>query len=474
LRVLFIHSGETWFKAVRKALDEPPDPPSEAELGECLVAFVSVEEGDTIDEARSLVEDAMTQARRVGADCILVYPFAHLSPKLANPREAYSLLLEIEKMLRERWEGRVERAPFGWYKSFRIHCVGHPLCELSREYRGRPDRFTAPDGRALTLADAEREGLIPSFTTSKWSEESLGVMKRFGLYPRATGLGAEIARGVMIHLLGGARDLVAEEAQPPSIPLRAPLPHIVARICLDALEQGSELTYRLPGLGEVKVLPSAELENLRHLFEGVDEGFRGEISELKVSRRNVGVNIEWYSDYEGVILYYTSPLNGHSTVVGAWVKGSSRSVGCIGPSYEIARSLVDYKIYTARKGVTPSLPFWANPVHVAIVPVKEGQTELAEELASRLATLSLRVYVDPPTRSLGARIRNAGRMWSLYVAVIGEREAAEGSVNVRRRREGDQVVMSMEEFVEDMTRMAVEPPSPLRPLEGLPTLQSSR
>ncbi|MCX6667457.1 MAG: threonine--tRNA ligase, partial [Euryarchaeota archaeon] len=63
---------------------------------------------------------------------IMLYPYAHLSSDLASPKKAQEILIEIEHELKNK-NFNVRRAPFGWYKSFKISCKGHPLSELSRE-----------------------------------------------------------------------------------------------------------------------------------------------------------------------------------------------------------------------------------------------------------------------------------------------------------------------------------------------------
>ncbi len=473
MRALFIHSRETWFRAVRRALREPPDPPSEESLGECLVVFVSIEEGDGLGEAERLANDAVSQAERVGVNCILLYPFAHLSSRLADPRRAYSLLVEAERLLRERWTGKLARAPFGWYKSFRIHCVGHPLCELSRSYGGEGGLYRLRNGKLVQLREAENLDEAPHFTSGAWDEESLRVMTRFGLHPQVTLLGAEVARGALLHAAGGppAPTSPVRDFSPQG---REPLPHTLVRVCLDALECGcSEALYAVPGYGDVLVRANLDLDSVAAGLGGLMEGFGGRLASVSASRRE-GLVVDWYADYDGRILYYESP-SGRAVVVGGYaaLRGGTGSVACLGPSYEVARALVDHGVAMARSGRTPSLPFWASPVHVAIIPVKEEQLAIAEELARQASSLGLRVYIDPPTRGLGARVRAAGRLWSLYIAVIGEREARDGTVNVRRRREGDQVVMSMGEFIEDLERQALSSPSPHRVMRGPPTPQSS-
>ncbi|MCS7144386.1 MAG: threonine--tRNA ligase [Archaeoglobaceae archaeon] len=108
-------------------------------LEEVLVVFTSVEKGDNDEIAKKAVEEISDVASKVGAKRILIYPYAHLSPNLADSETAVKIL----KMLESEIKGfEVRRAPFGWYKAFRLSCKGHPLSELSREIGGEEAEVT--------------------------------------------------------------------------------------------------------------------------------------------------------------------------------------------------------------------------------------------------------------------------------------------------------------------------------------------
>ena len=134
MRVLFIHADYIEFEAKEKALKNAEEIEKRRErYEECLVAFISVEEGDEnlVNRAAGEIEEV---ALKLNVDRIVLYPYAHLSSKLASPETGMKVLREIDNLLSEKYE--VHRAPFGWYKSFVISCKGHPLSELSKEIRG--------------------------------------------------------------------------------------------------------------------------------------------------------------------------------------------------------------------------------------------------------------------------------------------------------------------------------------------------
>ncbi|MHC1576426.1 MAG: threonine--tRNA ligase [Methanosarcinaceae archaeon] len=105
-------------------------------LEEALTVFMAVESFDEADP-KQVIDRAVAEiektAAQVKASNIMLYPYAHLSSDLSSPTVAVSVLKEIEKVLSGKYE--VKRAPFGWYKAFRISCKGHPLSELSRTIR---------------------------------------------------------------------------------------------------------------------------------------------------------------------------------------------------------------------------------------------------------------------------------------------------------------------------------------------------
>ncbi len=108
-------------------------------IEEVLVVFVAVEREDEKD-VKYVIEKASEETisvfNKVGAERIVLYPYAHLSSELASPERSMEILRGMEEDLLSRGL-EVKRAPFGWYKSFTLRCKGHPLSELSRKIKGR-------------------------------------------------------------------------------------------------------------------------------------------------------------------------------------------------------------------------------------------------------------------------------------------------------------------------------------------------
>lgn len=92
------------------------------------------------------------------------------------------------------------------------------------------------------------------------------------------------------------------------------------------------------------------------------------------------------------------------------------------------------------------LPFWLAPVQVVVLPVGEAHDEAARAAVDALRTVGLRAEVDHDG-SLGARIRDARRRRVCLVAVIGDREAADGLIQVTDGSDGSRRSLALGELV---------------------------
>ena len=82
-------------------------------------------------------------------------------------------------------------------------------------------------------------------------------------------------------------------------------------------------------------------------------------------------------------------------------------------------------------------PVWLAPVQAIVLPISDRHGDAAREAADALRAGGLRVDVDARSESLGRRIRDNELQKIPYLLVVGDREADEGTVSVRRHGEGD-------------------------------------
>jgi threonyl-tRNA synthetase len=88
-------------------------------------------------------------------------------------------------------------------------------------------------------------------------------------------------------------------------------------------------------------------------------------------------------------------------------------------------------------------PVWLAPVQAIVLPVADRHLVYARAVQSALR--DLRVEVDERTESIGRKIREAELRKIPYMLVVGDREAENRTVSLRRHREGDQGVVALDD-----------------------------
>lgn len=97
-------------------------------------------------------------------------------------------------------------------------------------------------------------------------------------------------------------------------------------------------------------------------------------------------------------------------------------------------------------------PLWLAPVQVAVLPVSRRSLDYGREVKKRLFEAGLRVELDDRAEKIGAKIRDAELQKVNVMVIVGENEAREGTVSVRRRFEGDLGQKKMGALVDELTR----------------------
>ncbi|GIU83654.1 MAG: hypothetical protein KatS3mg008_0429 [Acidimicrobiales bacterium] len=95
-----------------------------------------------------------------------------------------------------------------------------------------------------------------------------------------------------------------------------------------------------------------------------------------------------------------------------------------------------------------AFPLWLAPVQVVVLPVKDAHSAYAHEVAARLVGSGLRVEVGRADEPLGARVRRAKTQKVPYVLVVGEEDAADGTVGVNPRRGEVERGVPLDDFIE--------------------------
>jgi threonyl-tRNA synthetase len=95
-----------------------------------------------------------------------------------------------------------------------------------------------------------------------------------------------------------------------------------------------------------------------------------------------------------------------------------------------------------------AFPVWLSPVQAVVIPVADRHLGYAREVERKLAGRGLRVEVDDSQNSMQKKIRENARQKVPYLLIVGDDEAGEGAVNVRRRGEKEQEAVAVEAFAD--------------------------
>ena len=95
-----------------------------------------------------------------------------------------------------------------------------------------------------------------------------------------------------------------------------------------------------------------------------------------------------------------------------------------------------------------AFPFWVAPVQAIVLPITDRNAEYARSVRQLLAEAGLRVELDERQEKIGFKIREAQLQKIPYMLVVGDKEAAEGTVAVRTRAGGDQGARPVAAFIE--------------------------
>ncbi|MCC8133865.1 MAG: threonine--tRNA ligase [Tannerellaceae bacterium] len=103
-------------------------------------------------------------------------------------------------------------------------------------------------------------------------------------------------------------------------------------------------------------------------------------------------------------------------------------------------------------------PLWLTPDQISIMPISEKYNEYAWNVARQLEEQDIRVIVDDRNEKIGRKIRDNEMKRIPYMLIVGEKEAENNEVSVRKQGEGDKGSMKITTFaallndeVEEMT-----------------------
>jgi threonyl-tRNA synthetase len=99
-----------------------------------------------------------------------------------------------------------------------------------------------------------------------------------------------------------------------------------------------------------------------------------------------------------------------------------------------------------------NFPLWLSPEQYVILPISEKYEEYAKKLSQMLNNTDIRGLIDFRDEKIGRKIRDAEVKKIPYMLIVGEKEAAEGTVSVRKHGEGDLGSITIEDFKQQLIK----------------------
>lgn len=97
-----------------------------------------------------------------------------------------------------------------------------------------------------------------------------------------------------------------------------------------------------------------------------------------------------------------------------------------------------------------AFPTWLSPIQARIMTINEAHVPYAQEVKEKMMQAGIRVELDARNEKIGYKIREAQVNKIPYMLVIGEKEAKEGTLSVRKRGVGDVGTQPVAQFIDGL------------------------
>lgn len=101
-------------------------------------------------------------------------------------------------------------------------------------------------------------------------------------------------------------------------------------------------------------------------------------------------------------------------------------------------------------------PLWLTPDQAVILPISDKYNEYAQQVRNELEVAGIRATVDERSEKIGRKIRDNEVKHIPYLLIVGEKEAENGTVSVRKQGEGDEGTMSIADFAKKINDIVDE------------------
>ena len=97
-------------------------------------------------------------------------------------------------------------------------------------------------------------------------------------------------------------------------------------------------------------------------------------------------------------------------------------------------------------------PLWLAPEQAVVLPISEKFNDYARKVADQLNALDIRTQIDDRNEKIGKKIRDNELKRIPYMLIVGEKEAENDEISVRKQGEGDKGSMKIANFAAELTR----------------------
>ena len=97
-------------------------------------------------------------------------------------------------------------------------------------------------------------------------------------------------------------------------------------------------------------------------------------------------------------------------------------------------------------------PLWLSPQQVSILCVSEKHEKYAQKVLNILENNEIRALLDNRNETIGKKIREAELNKIPFMLIVGEKEAETGKVSLRKHKEGDIGILSMQSMIDRIQR----------------------
>ncbi len=97
-------------------------------------------------------------------------------------------------------------------------------------------------------------------------------------------------------------------------------------------------------------------------------------------------------------------------------------------------------------------PLWLTPEQAVILPISEKYNDYAKKVLNYLNNSDIRAVLDDRNEKIGKKIRDNELKRIPYLLIVGEKEVENNSVSVRKQGEGDQGVLTIDEFINKVNK----------------------